>query len=115
MSEEGWLILNLDNTKGKNKDKFCKKLIADSKMKMPLAYVDKQGNIYFNKSALQFIKGDEQNTRETLKENWILRGKTPIVICLTNSARKLVELGAGDTLVARLEGDRVRDHYGVAG
>jgi len=115
MSREGWLILDLDKINVKDKDKFCKKLIADPKTKMPLAYVDKQGNIHFNKTALRFIKGDKENTKQALKEDWRLRGKIPIVICLTNSLRKLVKVGAGDILVTHLEGSAYKEHLGVAG
>ena len=83
MSEQGWLILNLNKIRVEDKDRFCKSFLA--KMKWPLAYVDKQGNVLFNKIARDLFQGREDETKEALQESWRFHGKAPMVVCLTNS------------------------------
>jgi hypothetical protein len=96
MSEtmENWLFLDLNALKREieseghkwNLDDYCKGMINNQKEKLPLAYVDKRGNVFFNESALKFERTEE--IESTLRELWAFDGE-PKVALLTRSLLEL--------------------------
>ena len=111
---DNWLVLDLDAFKREvensggtwNLDGYCKGFIDNSKIKLPLVYVDKQGKIFFNEAAKKWERPDEIELR--LIEIWIRdMDRKPFVILLSRSLKELAEI-TPDTLVSSIEGEGLK-------
>jgi uncharacterized protein (DUF1697 family) len=103
---ENWLFLDLNalrkNVEGHGHkwdlDSFVKEMLNSGLQKLPIAYVDKKGNVLFNESAQKFERPEE--IESILRERWALEGD-PIVVLLTREGRELVQC-APDILVSKI-------------
>ena len=111
---DNWLVLDFDAFKREvensggtwNLDGYCKSFIDNSKIKLPLVYVDKQGKIFFNEAAKKWERPDELELR--LIEIWIRdMDRKPFVILLSRSLKELAEI-APDTLVSSIKGEGLK-------
>jgi hypothetical protein len=101
-----WLFLDLNALRKQvedhghkwDLDSFIKGMFCSPKFKLPIAYVDKKGNVLFNESARKFERPEE--IENILRERWALEGD-PIVVLLTREGRELVQCSP-DTLVSNI-------------
>jgi len=91
-----WLVLDL-NALRKNVEDHGQKWDLDSvvrgmffnpKVKLPMAYVDKKGNVLFNEPGRKFERPEE--IENILRERWALEGD-PIVVLLTREGGELAQ------------------------
>ena len=94
-----WLVLNLDvlrkevESKGGkcNVDGYCKGFVNNPNIKLPLAYVDEHGKVFFNEITKKWESPEEIERR--LIEVWIRdMAQKPFVILLTRSLKELAEV-----------------------
>ena len=101
-----WLVLDLnalrknveDHGQKWDLDAFVRGTFFNPKLKLPIAYVDKKGNVLFNEPGRKFERPEE--IENILKERWALEGN-PIVVLLTREGRELVQC-APDTRVSKI-------------
>jgi len=105
---DNWLVLDIDALKkeieregGKwNLDGYCKGFINEPRIKLPFAYVDKHGKLFFNETAKKWENPEEIQPR--LIEYWAMEGK-PILVLLTRSLKELAEFELSDTFSMTLD------------
>jgi hypothetical protein len=101
-----WLFLDLnalrknveDHGQKWDLDSFVRGMFFNPKLKLPIAYVDKKGNVLFNEAGRKFERPEE--IENILKERWALEG-SPIVVLLTREGRELVQCAPG-TIVSKI-------------
>jgi hypothetical protein len=74
-----------------NVDDCCKSFVDNPNVKMPLAYVDKHGKVFFNKIAKKWESPEK--IERSLSEIWARdTPRKPSIVLLTHSLKELAEV-----------------------